>query len=185
MANVKLTDKSALGQQTASGDQFMVVDVSDNTGSTAGTSKKVSAKYVIQTDKISLDNSEVIALDDGGSAGEFKELIGAPGAGYMIVPLQVTIIATGAGGTESSNKNLYIGYDNDQTLAYYQYWSRFAGSLASGSVKSYVGNGATTAGNGSMAATLANKPLYVWSNGTFNGGWDMDFYVTYQIVKMT
>jgi hypothetical protein len=184
MAGQRLTDKTALASNTASADNLMVVDTSDTTGSSAGTSKKVLAKYIIQTDKISLDNSEVIALDDGGTSGEYKELVGAPGVGYMIVPLQITIIATGAGATESSNKNLYIGYDNDQILAYYQYWSRFAGSLASGSVKSYVGNGTTTNGTGSNPLTLNNKPLYVWSNGTFNGGWAMDIWVTYQIVKM-
>ena len=184
MAGQKLTDKTALAQPTASGDQFMVVDVSDGTGSAAGTSKKVSAKYIIQTDKISLSNAQIIALDDGGSAGEFQVLVAAPGSGYGVVPLQVTLICTGAGGTESSNKNLYIGYDVDQTLLYYAYWSRFAGSLASGSVKSFVGNGATANGNGSNGLTIANTALSVWSNGTFNGGWSMDIYVTYQIIKL-
>ena len=43
MAGQRLTDKSALTSNTASGDLFMVVDVSDSTGSAAGTSKKVAA----------------------------------------------------------------------------------------------------------------------------------------------
>ena len=63
MANQKLTDKTALGEQTGSGDLFMVVDVSDTTGSAAGTSKKIDSKFVIQTDKISLSNAEAQALD--------------------------------------------------------------------------------------------------------------------------
>ena len=37
MAGQKLTDKSALEEQTGSGDLFMVVDVNDTTGSAAGT----------------------------------------------------------------------------------------------------------------------------------------------------
>ena len=185
MAGQRLTDKTALAANTASADNFMVVDTSDTTGSSVGTSKKVLSKYIIQTDKISLNNSEVIALDDGGSAGEFKELVGAPGVGYIIVPLQITIIATGAGGTEGSNKDLFIGYDNDQTTSYLNKYSRFAGTLASGDVKSYQGNQNNIGGGGTNGATLANKPLYVWSNGTFNGGWSMDIWVTYQIVKHT
>ena len=58
MANVKLTDKTALEEQLGSGDLFMVVDVNDTTGSSAGTSKKFDTKYLLQTDKISLSNSE-------------------------------------------------------------------------------------------------------------------------------
>ena len=39
MAGQRLTDKSALNNHTGSGDLYMVVDVSDTTGSSAGTSK--------------------------------------------------------------------------------------------------------------------------------------------------
>ena len=184
MAGQRLTDKTALAEPTASGDQLMIVDVSDTTGSSAGTSKKIDAKYIIQTDKISLSNAQIIALDDGGAAGEFQVLVAAPGSGYAVVPLQVTLICTGAGSTESSNKNLYIGYDVDQTLIWYQKWSRFNGTLASGQVKSYIGNGLTTNGNSSNGATLDNTALSVWSDGTFNGGWAMDVYITYQIIKL-
>ena len=59
MANQRLTDKTALEQQTSSGDLYMIVDVSDTTGSAAGTSKKLDSKFVLQTDKFSLDNTEV------------------------------------------------------------------------------------------------------------------------------
>ena len=52
MAGQKLTDKTALTEQTGSGDLFMVVDVSDTTGSSAGTSKKFDSKFLLQTDKI-------------------------------------------------------------------------------------------------------------------------------------
>ena len=86
MANVKLTDKSALGRNTASDDMYMVVDKSDTTGSSAGTSKKVDAKYIIQTDKVDLSNSDYAGLKTVA-----KTLVAAPGANNMIIPLSVVI----------------------------------------------------------------------------------------------
>ena len=56
MAGQRLTDKTALAEQTGSGDLYMVVDVNDTTGSSAGTSKSIDSKFVIQTDKFSLNN---------------------------------------------------------------------------------------------------------------------------------
>jgi len=179
----KLTDLAALADNPASGDLHTVVDVGDTSGGAAGTSKKVQNKYLIQTDKISLNNAQVIALDSGGGAGEFQVLVAAPGAGYMVVPLTVSFISTGAGGTEGSNKNLYIGYDVDQTTNYWSYWSRFNGSLASGDVKTLTGVG-TPNTRSSISATIDNLALSVWSNGTFDGGWAVDIYITYTIVKI-
>lgn len=177
MANKKVSDLTGLAEPPASDDVLYVVDTS------ATASKKVQNKYIIQTDKISLNNSQVIALDSGGTAGEFQVLVAAPGSGYMVVPLTVTFISTGAGTTESSNFNLYIGYDVDQTTNYWGYWARFNGTLASGSVKSITGVGAPNTRT-SNAATLDNLALSVWSSGTFNGGWAVDIYITYQIVKL-
>ena len=62
MAGQRLTDKSALNNHTGTGDLYMVVDVSDTTGSADGTSKKLDSKFVIQTDKISVSNAEILAL---------------------------------------------------------------------------------------------------------------------------
>lgn len=177
MANQKVSDLTGLAEPPASDDVLYVVDTS------ATASKKVQNKYIIQTDKISLDNAAVIALDDGGGAGEFQVLVAAPGSGYGVVPLTVTFISTGAGGTEGSNNNLYIGYDVDQTSNYWAYWTRFNGTLASGNVKTLTGVGAPNT-RSSIAATIDNVALSVWSNGTFNGGWAVDIYITYQIVKL-
>jgi len=74
MAGQRLTDKTALAEQTGSGDLFMVVDVNDTTGSAAGTSKKIDAKYIIQTDKFSLSNAEIKLLSTAASP---KTLVGA------------------------------------------------------------------------------------------------------------
>lgn len=178
----KLTDLAAIAMNPASGDLHTVVDVSDTSGGAAGTSKKVQNKYLIQTDKISLNNAQVIALDDGGGAGEFQTLVAAPGSGYAIIPITVTCISTGAGTTESSNNNVYLGYDNDQTTDYWSFINRFNSGLASGSVLTTIE--ISTTSRGSFDATIDNIPLYIWSNGTFNGGWAVDIYITYQIVKL-
>ena len=182
MAGQRLTDKSALTNNTGTGDIYLIVDVSDTTGSAAGTSKKLDSKYVIQTDKISVSNAELIALDDGGGAGESKTLVSAAGSGYIIVPLQTTLIATHAGSNETSNKSLYIGYDATQTLVYYTYWSRIMGAVSSGT-RTYLAG--APGGTGANPATIDNLPLLLYSNGTLNGGWSCDIYITYQIVKLS
>ena len=107
MAGQRLTQKTALEQQTGSGDLLMVVDVNDTTGSADGTSKKMDFKYVIQTDKFSLTNAEVKNLSHADSP---KTLIGAL-SGYMITPFNVTLLCTYAANIETSSNNLYFGYD--------------------------------------------------------------------------
>ena len=67
MAGQRLTDKTALEEQTGSGDLYMIVDVNDTTGGSAGTSKKLDSKFVIQTDKFSLTNAEVKLLSSAAS----------------------------------------------------------------------------------------------------------------------
>ena len=88
MAGQRLTDKTALEEQTGSGDLYMVVDVNDTTGSAEGTSKKIDSKFVIQTDKFSLNNTEVQALNSTS-----KILIGAL-SGYMPTIFNVTVLCT-------------------------------------------------------------------------------------------
>ena len=175
MANQKVSDLTALAEPPASDDVLYVVDTS------ATASKKVQNKYLIQTDKISLNNTQITALGSGGTAGEFQVLVAAPGSGYMVVPITVTFISTGSGSTESSNVNLYIGYDVDQTSNYWAFWSRFNGTLASGNVKSLTSVG-TPQTRTSNSATIDNLALSVWSSGTFNGGWSMDVYFSYYMV---
>ena len=113
MAGQRLTDKTALDQQTGSGDLFMVVDVNDTTGSSAGTSKKIDSKYVIQTDKFSLSNAEVLALDSTP-----KTLIGAL-SGYMPTIYNVTILCTYASATEASSKAMLFGFEDSSDLDYW------------------------------------------------------------------
>ena len=160
MANQKLTDKTALTEQAGSGDLLMVVDVSDTTGSTAGTSKKTDFKYVIQTDKISVSNAEAQALDSSP-----KTLVGAL-SGYMITVYNVTIITTYASSTESSNSNLFLGYDTSQTSKYYDTAGRFMGAQTSSNCYMFGGNQAT---HGVKGSSIINSAFSMWSNAAFKG----------------
>ena len=181
MAGQRLTDKTALDQQTGSGDLYMIVDVSDTTGSTAGTSKKLDSKFVIQTDKISVSNAEFQAMDATGSAGTFKTLVSAPGAGFMIIPFCVTILTTYASATDSANKSLYISYDNTQSAQYWSFMSRFMSGATTSRTFQQSSNISTTGAN---PISIEDKPLFLYSNGNFNGGFSADVYITYNIAKL-
>ena len=181
MAGQRLTDKTALAQPTASDDKLMVVDTSDTTGSSAGTSKKIDAKYIIQTDKIAVSNSDLQAMDNTGGAGTFVQLVGAPGSGYFILPLSVQIHCTYAASTESTNKNMFISFDPTDQVNYWGQVSRIMSSRTTNYV--YMSFFRTSSSLALYDASIENLPLKLSSNGNFNGGWSANVYVTYQIVK--
>ena len=175
MAGQRLTDKTALTEQTGSGDLYMVVDVSDTTGSSSGTSKKIDSQYVIQTDKYSLTNQQVQSLNT-----DSKILVGAL-SGYMATIYNVTVLCTYAASAETSNKDLLFGWDDSQTLLYWDKGSRFMGAKVADA--SYVFTGGQP-GGGVDAGSLINKPFKMWSSGAFTGGWSCDIYVTYAYTKI-
>lgn len=175
MANQKLTQKTELAEQAGSGDLLMVVDVSDTTGSTAGTSKKQDFKYVIQTDKISVSNAEAQALNTTP-----KTLVGAL-SGYMITVYNVNILNTYASATETSNNNLILGYDSSSTTVYWHSYRRYMAGLTTDGSYSF---GAVLGSAPTCTTSLLNKPFLMWSNGAFNGGWSADVYVTYAYTKV-
>ena len=178
MAGQRLTDKTALEEQTGSGDLYMIVDVSDTTGSSAGTSKKLDSKFVLQTDKFSLNNAEVLLLSHGASP---KTLVSAL-SGYMITPVSATVLVSHAGSNESSNRTLLFGYDSSSSL---NYWNANAKFFNGSTVdKSYVYGGNTSGGGSYSGGSLLNKPFMMWSNAPFNGGWSMDVYLTYCYTKI-
>ncbi len=181
MAGQRLTDKSAI-TQLGTGDLLMAVDVSDTTGSSAGTSKKIEAEYIIQTDKITISNAEFQAMDDSGGAGTFRVLLSAPGSGFMLVPLNITIIATASVG-ETSNSNLFFGWDSSQTLNYWETNVRFMRNVTATRTFCFTGSQAST---GAEASSIENKQLVAYSSANFNST-DMtaDVYITYKIMKLS
>ena len=176
MAGQRLTDKTALEEQAGSGDLLMVVDVSDTTGSAEGTSKKTDFKYVVQTDKISVSNAEIQALDSTP-----KTLVGAL-SGYMITPFNVTILVTYAAATDSSNKNLYLGYDGSSASYYWDISQRFMSGVTTDN--SYVYGGNIPDRYGARTSSILNAPFLMWANGAFDGGFTMDVYITYAYTKV-
>ena len=180
MANVKLTDKTALNNHTGTGDLYMVVDVSDTTGSSAGTSKKLDSKFVIQTDKITVSASEFSAMDATGNAGKFKTLISAPGSGFAIVPLSLVVVVTGITGPSPANAILLAGYVNNSTTLFVYSKSKFM-------INELVNKTLVMAKDGnkySNNTTIDNLPFYMYSSGNFAGNFGADVYITYQIIKL-
>ena len=175
MANQKLTQKTELAEQAGSGDLLMVVDVSDTTGSTAGTSKKQDFKYVIQTDKISLSNAEAQALNSSA-----KTLVGAL-SGYMITVYNVTFLVTTPSGSESANKNMLMGYDSSTTNSYWASHRGFMNGLSDDRAFSFSAEPPASA---TIDGTILNKPFVIWSTGAFNGDWTAEIYVTYAYTKV-
>ena len=86
MAGQRLTDKTALNNHTGSGDLYMIVDVSDQTGSTEGTSKKLDSKFVIQTDTVDMAASDFHTL-----ATTPVTLVAVPGSGFATIPISCIV----------------------------------------------------------------------------------------------
>ena len=180
MAGQKLTQKTALTEQTGSGDLFMVVDVSDTTSSADGTSKKFDSKFLLQTDKISLTNAEVLDLDS-----DEKTLVGAL-SGYMVVPYCVTMLGIYGASTESARKDLIFGYSDTGLTHDSQYWSKISDCMDTQTTNITYCVGPVELGKaGTYSSSIINKPFIVYAEGTgFNGGWSCDIYVTYAYVKV-
>jgi len=177
MAGQRLTDKTALEEQTGSGDLYMIVDVNDTTGSSAGTSKKIDSKFVIQTDKFSLSNVEVLALDSTP-----KTLIGAL-SGYMPTIFNVTVLCTYAASAESSNKGLLFGFDDSVDT---DYWGKVDRIMSGESTDcSFVVHAQGAPRTPVKNTSIINTPFICWADGGgFNGGWSCDIYVTYCYTKV-
>jgi len=177
MANVRLTDKTALEEQTGSGDLYMIVDVNDTTGSTAGTSKKLDSKFVIQTDKYSLSNAEVLALESTP-----KTLIGAL-SGYMPTIFNVTVLCTYASTTEASTNDLFFGFAPPSST---DYWAKIDRVMNSETTDcSYVVHAQGAPRAPVKDTSIINTSFTCWTDGGgFGGGWSCDVYVTYAYTKI-
>ena len=180
MAGQRLTDKTALNNHTGSGDLYMVVDVSDTSSSTSGTSKKIDSKFVIQTDKITISAAEFGAMDSSGSAGKFKTLVSAPGSGYAIVPLNLVVVVTGVTCASPAIATLYAGYLNNSTTQFVYAKSKFMQNFLFANTLVMAKDGNKYSNN----TTIDNLPFYMYSSGNFGGNFGADVYITYQIIKL-
>jgi len=180
MAGQRLTDKTALNNHTGSGDLYMVVDVSDTSSSTSGTSKKLDSKFVIQTDKITVSSAEFGAMDGTGNAGRFKTLVSAPGSGYAIVPLNLVVVVTGITLPSPVVASLYAGYLNNSSTMYVYRKTKFMNALGTNNTIVLAKDGSSY----SNTATIDNLPFYLYSSANFGGNFGADVYITYQIIKL-
>ena len=180
MAGQRLTDKTALAENTANNDNFLVVDTSDTTGSSVGTSKKVLSKFIIQTDKVTISNAEYKALNTSA-----KTLVAAPGAGFVVMPLSCTVLYTEGGTANSVNTSLYIGYKAISANYWWDYIKSWSRSPGINGVSWNLGGG-TPSAEGALNVTIEDEPLIMWLNlaptGTATG--TATAYITYQIVKL-
>jgi hypothetical protein len=175
MANQRLTDKDLLSAQIYSDDLFHIVDVSDTTGSSAGTSKKVEARRLIVTTRASFSNAEIQALNSTP-----QEMF-APPSGYYVIPIGLTLFCEYAAGTESSSNNLYLGYAGSGTTHYWDYGRDVMNGVSSDTT--YIFSGGNPASNGSYNGDLSGVAFSIWSNGAFNGGWTAKAYFTCTMIE--
>jgi hypothetical protein len=178
MAGQRLTDKTALGRNTASDDMLMVVDKSDTTGSSAGTSKKVDAKYIIQTDKVDLSNSDYIGLKTVA-----KTLVAAPGANNVIIPLSVYIQYTEGATQNTTGTSLFLGFKGIGSY----YWDFFKNWTTSSSNVSYYFTQYGATGGATLDVTTEDQPFLMWLSASPSVGatGTAKIYVTYQIINIT
>ena len=178
MANQRLTDKSALAEPLNKADLLMCVDVSDTTGSAAGTSKKVLSKYVIQTDKLAVATA---GLDLSSNP---KLLVAAPGAGFAIQPLQIMIHCVFNSAPTTASNYLYVGFISADTTNYYARQRDFFKNASSDQTYFLGGNYSSNPATGIIDLTPDNKQLNIWTSVDLAGDWAMNIYTTYQIVKL-
>ena len=161
MANYRLTDKTVLANNPASDDVLMVVDVSDLSSSAQGTSKQYVAEYMVATEKVTVDNSEFLALNVTG-----KTLVTNKGANKVIVPLTVYCEYDEGGTPNTATVTPTFGFV-DQNSVYYWDQQRFAFDSPTYNAKSWFFSGGNPSSKGVNAvSSLADIPFYLYFTGT-------------------
>ena len=182
MAGTRLTDKTALANNPTSTDLLMVVDVSDTTGSAAGTSKKVISEYVLATERVDVSNGEFLALNTTG-----KTLVAAKGANKVIIPESVYCEYTEGGTPNTATVTPTIGFVDQNSLTYWDQ-ARFAFDSPSSNGISWVFSGGNPSSKGVNAiASLSNLPLFLYFTGTPTGGstGTIKIFTTYRIIDIS
>tara|TARA_R100001163_G_scaffold62599_1_gene53531 strand:+ start:1451 stop:2002 length:552 start_codon:yes stop_codon:yes gene_type:complete len=183
MAGQRLTDKTELLTTPAPADLLMIVDDSDTTGSADGTSKKIRNSMIVQTDKVTIDNTAFKALHTDGF-----ELVASPGAGFGIIPISVYIEQTPGGTPNDSTMGTTVGHIN-KDANYYWSSSRFwpKDTTYDGNVKFFTGDEAASKGQ-CAANTVEDLGFNIYAkdgspDGTSTNSWVV--YVTYRIIDIS
>ena len=181
MANKKITELTAL-TSAATDDVLAIVDVSGTAETKKITVSNLSAATCILTQtSTTIANAAVLTMkyDDTPIT-----LVSAE-AGKIHVPVSVTLIAVGAGASESSSDDLRMGWDAATSAAsdYLMSGRDFMNGVSSGTY-SYNLTPTPTSFTVAYPATAVNKPLQLWCNDVFNGGWSMTAYTTYYSITV-
>jgi hypothetical protein len=184
----KLTDLTELAVTPATDDFLHIVDVTDNTGGAAGTSKKITvarlgidARILTQVE-YNVVNSSVVHM----KYNDFPLILVPAETGKIIVPVSFTVVATAAGLAESSSDDLRFGWDAaiSGTSDYINLGRDFMNGITGGATVTTIFSPLNAAFTTSYPGTAENQPLMAWCSDQFNGGWSMKIYTTYYTITV-
>tara|TARA_R110000787_G_scaffold163949_1_gene277088 strand:- start:622 stop:1182 length:561 start_codon:yes stop_codon:yes gene_type:complete len=184
MATKKVTQLATATSADAA-DLVMIVDVSDPAMSPEGTNKQITKSnlgiggLLTQVATV-VNNAAVLTMkyDDDPIT-----LVAAAGAGKIIVPVNFTIVAVGAGGPEGSSEDLRFGWSASvsTTTDYTNSIRDYMNGISSG-IHTSILSPLNTSFATSLPFTAANRPFQAWCTGDFDGGWSMTIYTTYYTI---
>tara|TARA_R110002020_G_scaffold92899_2_gene224478 strand:- start:21906 stop:22427 length:522 start_codon:yes stop_codon:yes gene_type:complete len=173
MAGQRLTDKTQYSDNLASDDLLMMVDVSDTTGSSAGTSKQTRNHFIIQTDKVA-GNLDLLSNP--------LTLVAPPATGFAIQPITMTILFKYVSASTATGY-VYISYDSSSTSNFLVRQRDLYKSETAD--RTYVfGADAAASADGTYAGNIDSKGLYLYGMN-LSGTSTFDVYTTYQLIKVS
>lgn len=187
MATKKVTQLTAATSAVDS-DLVMIVDVDDTTMSPEGTNKKITKANLLSGVGGLLTQVETVVSNAAVLTMKYNDTpitLVAAEAGKIIVPVSITLVATGAGSAESSSDDLRVGWSASVsgTADYINSVRDYMNGISSGTYTTML-SPINTAFTTSFPFTPTNRPLQVWCNDNFNGGWSMTIYTTYYTITV-
>lgn len=188
MATKKVTQLTT-ATSAVDADLVMIVDVDDTTMSADGTNKKITKANLLtgigggiltQVETV-VNNAAVLLMKHDISPITLVAAV----SGKIHVPVGVTIVATWGTPNEPSSDDLRIGWDaaTSATADYFNSVRDFMNGISSGTHTLSCTPFASGFGN-VYPASAVNKPLQVWCNDSFTGGWSMVIYTTYYSITV-
>jgi|TARA_R100000084_G_C4580108_1_gene113421 hypothetical protein len=182
----RVTDLTALTVTPAADDVLVIVDKNDTSSGADGTSKKIDNKFFIQTDKVTINNSDFTDLNSDG-----KELLASPGSGFAIIPINIYIEQTKGGTPNEDTMGITIGHVNKESDYYWstnRYWPKTpsSGTAFDGFACDFTG--ASQSGKGICNSSIEDKGLFIYAKDggpSTNATNTMEVWVTYRIIDIS
>ena len=171
MAGQRLTDKTA-ALNYAKDDLAMIVDVDDSTGSSAGTSKKITMDNVIFTKTIDLDNTQLQSI-----TSEYTIIAGE--SGYVIIPLHFLLQFNYVSTDETNKRNFFLGYTGISTSKYFYQGTGLMHNVSNSSIYT------ASIGNSSVNGLTADaKGIVCLSNAAYTNDMTLTIHCTFKKYKI-